>query len=353
MREIFTARYLNDWSGQIALLSPGYVPSVDFYLTPRFANHSSSVIHRYDSRKWDNSALSLPLGTFVVIVRHASQSWLRFLAAQSGRWSGVAFLFDDDLENAWRCQALPLDYRLRTSARFLLASHLLKKTCDRSWASTEELRQRYSHWAPTHLPPLNPFPIRSAAPVGVRRWCYHGTRAHSDEMRWLKPIVAEVHRNVADAEFEIMGGNAVKRMFAGIPRVSVLAPRSWPDYIAHCNRSEIAIGVAPLLPGRFNAARAHVKIYDIAHCGAVGVYSRREPYFPALAEAGAIFSGDDQAEWSRIITELLADDIRRHELYQQTSTWLAHQAVDPDLPTLLLRSPSLSAVLSTCHPPSE
>lgn len=325
LREGFTAQYLTAWSGHVAVLSPGAVPTVDFYLTPRFAELASNELHQFDSRVWDPAAQDLPLGTFVVIVRHASTFWLRFLAEHAERWSGVAYLIDDDIPAAWRCRELPLDYRLRTSGRYLRVARGLSRVCDRAWVSTEILRQRYRDWNPTVLPPLNPFEMRSATASGVRRWCYHGTRAHTVELRWLKPVVEVVQHQVRDAEFEVMGGAGVRRLFAGIPRVSVLAPRPWQDYVKHCENTDIAVGVAPLLPGNFNAARSHVKIFDIAHCGAVGVYSRRAPYFPALDTAGAVFVGDNQREWSEQIEALLVDDERRLERFSRAAVWITNQ----------------------------
>ncbi len=330
------AHYPQTWSGHVALLAPGAVPSVDFYLTPRFADLSPGALRKFDSRGWDAAAQSLPVGTFVIIVRHASNAWLRFLDERSRHWSGVAYFMDDDIPAAWLCRELPLDYRLRTSGRFLGMARALSRVCDHTWVSTEVLRARYPDWHARVLPPLHPFPPRPVAAAGKRRWCYHGTRAHGREMRWLKPVVAAVQQKIPEAEFEIMGGAGVKRLFAGIPRVSVLAPRSWPDYAAYCENSAIALGVAPLLPGRFNAARAQVKIFDITHCGAVGVYARRAPYFPALEQAGSTFVEDDQRAWSDAIVALLTDDARRLEQYAHATAWIARQATTPCLRELIL-----------------
>jgi len=271
----------------------------------------------------------------VVIVRHASNSWLRFLSENAQLLSGVAYFMDDDIPAAWRCRELPLDYRLRTSLRYRRISRALARICDRVWVSNEVLMQRYACWHPTLVQPLSPFQPREAAASGIRRWCYHGTRAHVAEMHWLKPVVKAVQQQVLDAEFEIMGSAAIRRLFRDIPRVNVLAPTSWQGYVAHCRGSEISVGVAPLLPSHFNAARTHVKVFDIAHCGAVGVYSRRAPYFPRLSNAGAVFVDDDQAAWSKQIAALLIDDRRRMELHSQSTAWIASQPVSPSLLELI------------------
>jgi len=330
-----TARYQQPWCGDVAVLSPGAVPTVDFYLTPRLAELAPERVRLFDSRALDAAAQSLPVGTFVIIVRQASRRWLRFLAEQADRWCGVAWLIDDDIPAAWRCRELPLDYRLRTSGRFLRVATDLLGVCDRVWVSTEELQKRYTQWNPLVLPPLHPFQPRHAAPAGVRRWCYHGTRAHRAEINWLKPVVAAVQARVPGSEFEIMGGVGIRRLLAGIPRVHVLPPRGWRDYVDHCRNSHIAVGLAPLLPGYFNAARAHVKLFDLANAGAVGVYSRRAPYFPTLATAGVVFADDDQAVWSEQIVALLLDDARRLSLFSRAMDWIDATPPQPGMRELI------------------
>jgi hypothetical protein len=316
----FCATYRAEWQGCVAILAPGDIPTVDFYVTPRLDATVRTL--RFDSRVWHEAALHLPPGTQIIIVRHAARRWLRFIAAEAARWSGVAFLMDDDLPAAWRCRELPLDYRIRTSARFAHIADLLMRVCDRLWVSTDTLQRRYCRWDARTLPPLHPFPPRAAAPAGCRRWCYHGTRAHQREMRWLRPVIAEVQARVPEAVFEIMGGAHARRLLAGIPRVEVLPPLSWPDYRRHCDRAQIAVGVAPLLPGHFNAARAHVKAFDIAHCGAVGLFARRTPYAPALDGSGAVFGDDDAEAWSNEVVALLTDDTARQRRYQRMAQWL-------------------------------
>ena len=320
-----TARYHQPWCGDVVVLSPGAVPTVDFYLTPRLAELAPERVRLLDSRAIDPAADSLPVGALVIIVRHACKHWLRFLAENANRWCGVAWLLDDDIPAAWRCTELPLDYRLRTSGRFLQVARDFLSVCDRVWVSSEVLQQRYAQWNPLLLPPLHPFRPRHAAPSGVRRWCYHGTRAHRAEINWLKPVVAAVQQRVPDAEFEIMGGGAVRNLFAGIPKVNVLPPLSWREYVAHCENSNIAVGLAPLLPGYFNAARAHVKIFDIVHAGAVGIFSRRAPYFPNLAAAGVVFVDDDPRAWSEQIAALLLDDRQRLERFARSLDWISRR----------------------------
>lgn len=312
-------RYEQAWSGIVIVLAPGTIPTVDFYLTPRLSGLPEDSVFRFDSRTLPGPAL-LPAGAFVVIVRHAAPTWLHLLQEQRSSLSGVAFLMDDDIPAAWRCADVPLDYGLWTTGRYMRVRHLLSRVCDRVWVSTHALWARYP--GARVVPPLEFCPARSPAPPGTRRWGYHGTRIHDREAHWLLPVVKAVQNTVPDAEFEIFGGGRIVRQFAGIPRVRVLPPVPWPAYVAHCLGSNLAVGVAPLLPGHFNAARSHTKFFDITRCGAVGVFSAREPYASALAPAGASLLADDPGAWSEEITRLLTHDTLRMERHRAAAAWV-------------------------------
>lgn len=316
------ARYRENWAGATVVLSPGPVPTTDYYLTPRLSGPASGPVFRFDSRCFDPSAEGLPKGAFVMIVRHANGRWLRFLDRNRERWSGVAYLIDDDIPGALHCDDVPFDYALWTTGRYLAARGGLARVCDRVWMSTAALRARYAGNASTLVEPLAFGPARNAAPPGCRRWCYHGTRIHGRELRWLVPVVNAVQRAMPDAEFEVFGGNRVARLFRGIPRVVVLPPRPWPEYVTHCLASDSAVGVAPMLPGGFNAVRSHTKIFDVARCGAVGVFSAREPYVSRLAETGAALLPDAPEAWVNEVLRLLQNDALRLERYRSTAAWI-------------------------------
>lgn len=327
--------YVSEWSGSVAILAPGPLPTVDYYIKPRLRGLPEEAVRQFDSRRFDQRALSLPQGTFVVIVRHAASQWLRWLASEPARWAGVAFLMDDDIPAAWSCRELPLDYRLWTSGRYVWVRRKLEKVCDRIWVSNERLQARYSDAFPQILPPLEPFAPREAAPRGNRRWAYLGTRIHKQEIRWLIPVVAAVQARSTDCEFVIFGDKKVEKRFSGIPRVSVLPPRSWPEFASYCRSTSVAVGVAPLLPGRFNAMRSEVKIFDITRCGAAGLFTNGPPYAPGLNDIAAGLLPNEPDIWVRSIVALLEDDDRRKACFARASEWVRTAGRDVDLVSLI------------------
>lgn len=328
-------KYDCDWSGELLVLSPGRTPTVDYYLAARLRRLQSASVRFVDASVEAPGAMQLGKGVFVVIVRHVSRGWLRFLRQERASLSGVAYLMDDDIPSAWLCRELPVDYRFWTTGRYMMIQGMLADVCDRIWVSTERLQSRYGRRGASRLGPMEPELPRAAAPSGTRRWGYHGTRTHEREIRWLLPVVEAVQAAAPDHEFEIFGNARIARWFAHVPRVHVLPPRPWSAYLAHCRSSNLAVGVAPLLPGRFNAVRSWVKIFDITRCGAVGVFSDREPYAPGLEGVGAALLANEQSLWSAEIVRLLANDDLRLACYDRASKWVARQGNKEDLPCLI------------------
>jgi glycosyltransferase involved in cell wall biosynthesis len=106
-----------------------------------------------------------------------------------------------------------------------------------------------------------------------RRVFYHGTASHDAEKRWLRPVAEEVLRRDDRIVFEIVGGQAVDRLYRGLPRVNVVHQMKWPAYQAFLALPGRHIGLAPLLRLPFNRARSYTKFFDITRCGAAGIYA--------------------------------------------------------------------------------
>ena len=333
-----SAHYHQQWSGAVAIIAPEQIPTVDFYICARLDESNIGTVFRFESLQFDAKADTLPVGTFLIVVRHTSAAWLRFIKANQQRWSGVAYLMDDDIPGALVCRDIPFDYALWTSGRYWLAKNGLKQVCDRLWLSTKALSERYASRGASLLQPAYVGRIRPAAPIGNRKWAYHGTRIHIRELKWLVPIVAAVQEALPRAEFEVFGDAKVARLFSGVPRVKVMAPLPWVDYLDYCYTTNIAVGVAPMLAGPFNAVRSCSKAFDIARCGAVGVFSSCEPYAALESCLGATTLDNDQEQWVNAIVNLLQNDALRIEQYEQFLLWIKAQSNHEDLSTLISAS---------------
>lgn len=334
-----SVHYGEQWSGTVAVISPTHIPTVDFYITSRLDDVDSSAIFQFASPHVHAGANALPIGTFVVIVRHASAAWLRFIKDNRHRWSGVAYLMDDDIPNAICCRDIPIDYALWTSSRYLRARRGLAAVCDRLWLSTEGLKARYHQMSSQLLSPQYVGQMREAAPIGNKRWAYHGTRIHRREIKWLLPIVKAVQQAIPEAEFEVFGDASIARLFRGIARVKVMDPVPWAAYMRYCDSANIAVALAPMLPGRFNDVRSYTKAFDIARCGAVGVFSESEAYAAlqtGLGDFGATLLPNDQTQWVQEVIKLLQNDDLRLRQYQQLVSWIESHSTDKSFSALIL-----------------
>lgn len=295
----------------LLVLTPGPIPTTDVYLRARVDGMPGLRV--VDTLAMPATAEPAPApGASVVVVRHAPGPWLGWLRCHRAQLAEVSLLMDDDMPAALRSPELPLGYAFRTALRHARTRRGLDDLCDRVWLSTPELCARYASWRPGLCPPLyvdgpGYAPENGAsAPV----YFYHGTRAHRAEIEWLVPVVREVQSRHPLAVFEVSGDAATARCFQGIPRVRVLPPMAWSSFLTLRARpgSAYRVGLAPCLPTRFNAARSHVKLFDITRLGAAGIYADRTPYRTAVRDGETgILCGDAAGEWTRAILGLLED----------------------------------------------
>jgi len=144
------------------------------------------------------------------------------------------------------------------------------------------------------------------------RVCYHGTASHPREIDWLLPVIEQVQARSEAIHFELFGGRAVARRFGGLPRVSVLHPMAWPNYLAYTASHRCDIALAPLLPGAFNAARGPTKFYDYTRMGAAGLYSDVAPYRGFVRDGGdGLLLDNDSERWIGAILTLALDAEKR------------------------------------------
>jgi hypothetical protein len=281
------------------LLSPGPIPTTDYYFPPP----ARAAWRFVDTLSEAPDARALPAGAEVVVVRHVPRGWMRLLVRRAPELGGVVLFLDDDTPAALGCAELPLGYALRSAWRFHSARARLGRIGASLWVSTPELAARYP--AARLLPPA--FLEPDVDTPGPRlRYFYHATGAHRREIEWLAPVVREVQARVPGARFDLVADARARRHYAGIPGVEPRAQSPWPAYRALPRRERFGLGLAPCLEGRFNAARSHVKLFEITRFGAAGIYSARAPY-AGVVEHGRTgwLCGDDAGEWVEAIVAAL------------------------------------------------
>ncbi|MFZ4115684.1 MAG: hypothetical protein ACOYK6_03050 [Chthoniobacterales bacterium] len=318
-----TALYSESSTNSVLLLEPGEIPTTFFYALPRISEQLKQKTHRYNSIASPPDSLALAQGTWVIIVRHASRSWLQALQHHVGSINKVTYLQDDDIPAVFKAHELPFFYRLRTWWRYYTTRSLLAKVVSEIALSTEELAARYSDVPSTLWEPL--YPYKKKRPVNHMEiseltYFYHGTITHRHEIKWLLPIIQKVQEEFPHACFELMGDISMKNIFQKIPRVRILPAMKWPNYYAYLVSVKYAVGLAPLLDTPFNRARSHTKLYQITCAGAAGIFSDIPPYSKKIIHGSTgILSQNDPDLWIETIINLLQNKNQRETICSNAS----------------------------------
>jgi glycosyltransferase involved in cell wall biosynthesis len=305
----------------VVVLTPGGIPTTDLYLG------------RYLERRFETTAVYVDtLGNMppcdakfsqnplIVVVRYAPRRWLQWLRRHRRKLVGVVFLMDDDMPSALRTPELPFRYALKTAWRYARTRRLLEPLCSDVWVSTRELSRRYAESSPTLVEPAYVDSTSSDTKKVV--YFYHGSWAHRWEIEWLVAIVRQVQKRVPGAWFEVMGTDRVRKMFRGIPRVRVIHPMPWKDYLAYAGTVKYQVGLAPCFDTAFNRARSHSKLFDITRLGAAGIYSDVTPYADKVIHGKTGWLCANQPDkWIEALTRLLNDGDLRATLYSEARDW--------------------------------
>jgi hypothetical protein len=259
---------------RLLMLEEGATPSGDYILAPWLATLGPPV-ERLDARQPPHTGQIQP-GDFIVVQRYLHAPWRQAIERQRPELAGLAWFLDDDLLDPAALAELAGPYARKIQQLALSQRPWFERMGSQWWVATDALASKYAEARPTVLP-LAP-PRRFVEPEAAVRVVYHGTASHQREIEWLHDVVAEVQRRCEVTHFELFGELPVNRRFRDLPRVAVLHPMRWGSYLAYTSGQRADIGLAPLLPGVFNAARGPVKFVDYTRQGALGLYSRVPPY---------------------------------------------------------------------------
>jgi Glycosyl transferases group 1 len=294
-------------------------PSTDHYVEPALRRLGFEVVRCGLMEVPPPSELR---GTAVVFVRYVSPAWRKAVDAVRGELSGLVYFMDDDLLDLHATVELSARYRLKLWRMAARHYNWLLRQKVAFWVSTDVLARKYAALAPKVVSP-SPLP----AVPHLKRIFYHGSESHRAEIEWLVPVIGAVLANAPDAGFEVIGDSEVRKLFVGIPRVTVIHPLKWPAYLGFSAGGERHIGLAPLLDTRFNRSRSHTRFLDHTRMGAAGVYSE------SSANAAVVTPGHDGVvvpmrpnAWVEAILELLADEALRSSIAANAKTTVARLA---------------------------
>jgi hypothetical protein len=279
-------------------------PSGDYLLLPALRELGLPIV-RGDARHAPGPD-GLRAGDLVVISRYVPPLWRRPLSRRRAELAGLVYFMDDDLLDATAHAGLAPPYARKLATLASSQRRWLESTVDAWWVSTPALAAKYARLAPRVIPLAPPADLRSARPAV--HIAYHGTASHAAEIQWLRDVVASVQERCPHTHFSLFGDHAVNRLYRELPRVCVLHPLRWENYLAYTATHQAHIGLAPLLPGAFNASRGAVKFFDYGRMGAAGVYSDVEPYRGFIRDGvDGLLLPLDPARWAETLAGLASD----------------------------------------------
>jgi hypothetical protein len=297
---------------QVVVVQERPNPSTDYYIVPLLAAAKCKVEFVNNS---DSLADVDVRNKTIIFVRYISARWQRIIERHQGAINEVVLFMDDDLFDLLAAKKMPFRFLFKYLRLATFRQTWWRKIDAQLWVSTEFLAKKYVSWQPKLIRPV-PLVVGQIHQPPVKIF-YHGSATHFAELDWLKPIIAEVVARLPYVHVELMGDVAVKRLYAGIDRVTVVHAMTWPNYIAFCKQSSRDIGLAPLLPSKFNAARAHIKFFDIVRCQAVGIYSNSAPFESFVTNnVDGILLDNDPALWIETICKLAEDKVVRQMILQ-------------------------------------
>jgi len=260
-------------------------------------------------------------GLFVIICRYIKQPQLRWLEERRGSLAGVAYFVDDDIRAVVTGREASWPYKFRLIKLAVRPLPRVNRLLTHIWTSTEALADTLA--ATGHqIDILAPMPAKptdvlfaakgeNATPVNM---VYHATGVHRHEHEFLMPIVKAAMEKHAHLHFEVFASGTLARRWSrqGLDpaRTTIIAPLSWPAYLARTTQHNADIALAPLLSGRTNASRADTKRIDISRLRAAAIFSQC-PTFTRCAVSGEFHIGNTATEWLTAIDQLVSDRERR------------------------------------------
>jgi hypothetical protein len=321
-----------DAESHVLLVQEKINPSTDYYLMPRI--RAAATPFRVLTGAEMPAVTELD-NACVIFVRYIPPAWIALLQGRRKNIARVIYFMDDDLFDFSATQKMRWRYRWHLVKNAARHQAFLKKIKADIWVSNRHLQQKYSAWSPVWIEPL-PLVAVTEPSVSICVF-YHGSViTHKAEIEWLFPIMKAVLEQDTHIRFEVVGDATVNRLLKQLPRTMILHSMSWQNYQSFCRDTKRDIGLAPLLPGSFNQARSHTKYFDIARCGAAGIYSRVEPFAGFVRDSvDGLLLDDDPQQWIAAILQLAGEPDRCKALH--------HNAVER-IEQLALQS------ASTVHP---
>lgn len=256
-------------------------------------------------------------GAIVIVSRYITEDWIGRLTRKRDYLGPIFYLMDDDVAAAEDSRWLPGGYRTRMMNVAHGEFQTMLNLCDRFIVTCDFLQRRYKSEKTDLLePPYLHIPesmshLRSDRSIRI---AYHGTMVHRDDVAAIAPALRYVHDKYSNTKIQIVMGDYVPSALKGLPRVETVPAMPWDEYKLFIRKAYAHIALAPILSTPYNLGKSVVKIMDIASLGAVGLYTRSEPYTKYISNGiDGYLLENDPIMWQKSLSWLVErpDEIRK------------------------------------------
>ncbi|MFG1481088.1 glycosyltransferase, partial [Xanthobacter sp. V4C-4] len=294
---------------RVVLVRPGAFPTDDLYVlhpVPPVLRELGLELEVVTIGDGPEAPPPLSADTVVIVSRQASPAWIDRLARSP---AFVIYLIDDDIAAAADSPGMSHDFRRRMME--LLHSDVapLLRRCDRLLITAPGLLARYASpktevMAPPFVRP--PRTLDHLREPGIVRLTYQGTESHHEDIEFLFPSLGRILERHPHVHCSLFGRRTLPAPLRGHPRVEVMKPLPWSDYVAFVAATPAHIALAPMLDTPFNRGKSILKVLDAASLGAAGVFSRVMP-FDTLVRDGVdgLLVDNDPACWEQALDDLV------------------------------------------------
>ncbi|MEI4474166.1 hypothetical protein [Frigidibacter sp. MR17.24] len=231
----------------------------------------------------------------------------------------LVYIIDDDWRAGIADPRLPAWYRLKLAAIEGRAARRLERAAGVILTGSPRLaalyRRRGLGGRVRRIEPAWPAPAAALPPPAgcATRLAYLGAATHQDDARWLAQVLGPLLAGGAALRLLWSGNHPLPRAWEGDARVTRLPAMGWQGYRDWMAGERFDIGLYPLRPGGFNAARSVNKLGEYDQFGAAVLASARWSAARGAAARGAcVLAPDDPRRWRYELARMLEEPGRAH-----------------------------------------
>ena len=246
----------------------------------------------------------------LICVRGCELATLKIVQAAKKAGRFIIYFLDDDLLNvpSWVSSG---DYFGRKALKQSLIACI--ENSDILWCVNKLIGEKYSvycnnNWILSRVPakitaiPMNEYGINIL---------YAGSTDHEKNVqKYISPVVKKLCEEFKDVKFTFIGANPGLKNHSNVTYINFI--ENYDEYKKLVNSVCFSIGIAIINTSEFYKYKYYNKFIEYTSIGAVGVYTKSEPYLSVIADGeNGLLCDNNFNQWYNAIKSLIIDkDLR-------------------------------------------